>query len=181
MSSIFLQGRFSKYARFFVEKKKDEEGSEYKIFPSYAELYSFCALYGCIKNTYCEYDPELNDESESKLETEIRGEYLKTTAFNHVRQIVLLNETISNRTDKEKIDAVFRHDYENDPIYNENSAIMHKYVLGGLEKIYNKFSSAKSKENVVKLLHDSIEEFCLDCKIISPKEITNPEFDDDYV
>ena len=129
----------------------------------------------------------MDDETQHELKTEIRDEYL-TGKHEQARRLILLNEKISGRNDSEKIEATFRYDFKKEsekpkdnPERLKNDKIIEQYALGGLEKIYGKFSNVKTKEEAVKRIYGIIEEFALDCKIIEPKEnIPAPEFDEDY-
>ena len=172
MSHAYFRGINSYKASYFI-------GKDFKIFSSYAQLYTFCAIYGRINGVYSKENQTPSEGEYAGMVNEIRSEYL-TGDMRMYRRLILLTEEITSRTDAEKIDATFRYDFKDHEIEKQNDDIIEWYAIGGLNKLYDKFKNLDDKESITRTFDEILDTMYKDFGLIEVKDDFD-EFDEDYL
>lgn len=158
MASYYFRGEYAKHAR---ELTTTVERRKYPLFNSAAQLFMVSALYGLLNNHYNE--TKQFDEA-GVPPVEIREEFFnKAPYYRQFRITMIIMENQRSISDKEKIDNALRFDYKVEEgvtpdamaeksKYDENSAIIDGYALGGLEVLYEKYSDVSSEEEVIRVM-----------------------------
>lgn len=170
MRDFSFRGQYSKYAKFLFNPIENKYGS-FTILSRLIDVYIFSAIYGYLNNAFEEYDSKVeNDVDRDEISTVKQAVFINNNKFPIVRKIILINENKSGRSPSERIDSVFRYDYEyiEDSQYEKNSKIMEGYVLGGLRKLYDKFKDVRTEEDCAKLMYDMVHEFAGEVNIEEP-------------
>jgi len=165
-SSFFFKGRYADYAKTLVTRKIDQDHGT--IFPSYVSLYMVSALYGLEFGRFKQFDPD--KDASNIAPAEIREEYfIRKPEYTTFRQMVIILERERNLSATQRIDNALRFDIpvtDSTPSdlakvskYDENTAIIDGYALGGLEYLYDSFGKLKDMEDIILEMERMRKEF----------------------
>lgn len=149
-NDLVINGKHATYTKFLV--------TEEEIFKRYIDVYMNAAIMGFLYGRMSEKDSESNDKA--RIFADVLAKERNRCDFIY-RLIMLLDET-TKLTIEERIDRAFRDDAKGDKsdTHIANMRLFNKYVLGGIEVLYEKFTEdCTTKEDYIDKIYEVTKGF----------------------
>lgn len=173
-----IYGKHASYLKFLAKKNSQatEDGgfTTAAIFKRYIDVYMNAALWGITYNKQAISDRSSDDRAH------ILASAFATERDNCVfiyRLVMLLDKSVSI-DDQERINRAFRYDTDKDKkeAFEENMKVFNSYVRGGLELMYEKFTTGCSSRDdyfarAYEVLNEELKKQNASINDISPKNI----------
>lgn len=137
-----FRGKHATYAKFLATDKGSERKDGLNIFNRILDVYMISAIVGLIYDRRSQIDNSIKDSSD----IEPQQMYNEQKKLLYVYRLVLLLDTSTGLTEKERINRAFRTDENDTQQIKKNLALFNNYVLGGLEYLYEVFSGCYGNE-----------------------------------
>ena len=145
-------GKHATYVKFLVKKAK--------IFQRNIDVYMLGALVGKTYEKTSTKDTSSTDDTEIPVSVFINE---KPNCLFIYRLVMLLSDAKGEDMNIEsRLNRAFRDDLEEDSEHkmNDNMELFHSYVLGGVEKIYELYTSdITSKDEYIERMYEVLSEF----------------------
>ena len=150
---ILIKGKYATYLRYLSQKteKNDHKEKVAGVFDRHIDVYMTAAIIGL---TYgLRNDEDTNSSETAKLFADVvnREQDNLTTIF----RIAMLVDNSGNLTADEKINRAFK-----EPDTPENMKLFNSYVRGGLEWLYEQFTSgATTRDEYLAKIYEIVDNF----------------------
>ncbi len=143
-----IYGKHANYVKFL----KDND-----IFNRYIDVYMLGAIIGFKHNLKGEKDKELKDRA--RIYADAFAQEKLVCEF--IYRLIMLSEDEKNLSVEQRIDRAFRDDSsKNQDKHKKNMELFNSYVLGGIERIYNDYTSnAFNKDDYINNAFNNISSF----------------------
>lgn len=151
-SDILLKGKHATYAEFLSKttEQNDKTKKVAGVFETLYDVYSIGAVIGLYFGLKSPEDKESNDSKRIFADKVIKEKLNLQFIY---RLVMLIDSSVA--TNEEKIARAFK-----DGDKKENMDIFNSYVRGGIEWLYNQFTStANTREEYLEKIYEIVDEF----------------------
>lgn len=143
-------GKHADYVNFLCKDRGQINSDGINLFQTKIELYILAPIIGLIYNRKSDIDTSTN----SKYTIQLQQIKNYETDLEYVYRMIMLLDDKDNISEEQRLNRAFRYDNDKDK-FHENMRIFDKYVLGGIEVIYEQFANDLGDKE--QLLYDLIE------------------------
>ena len=153
---ILIKGKYATYLRYLSQKteKNDHKEKVAGVFERHIDVYMTAAIIGLTLGLRNEEDSSSGETAKLFADVVNREQDNLTTIF----RMAMLVDNSKNLTPDEKIHRAFK-----DPDTPENMKLFNSYVRGGLELLYDQFTSGVTTKDeclakIYEIVHNFAEE-----------------------
>ena len=129
-------GKHADYVNFLCKDRGQDTKDGINLFQTKIELYILAPIIGLIYNRKSDIDYSTNSTYTIQLQQIMNYE----SDLEYVYRMVMLLDDKDNISEEQRLNRAFRFDNDKTK-FQENMKIFDKYVLGGIEVIYEQFSN----------------------------------------
>lgn len=152
-SDIVIKGKYATYLRYLSQKteKNDHKEKVAGVFERHIDVYMAAAMIGVTYGLKAEEDNSSSDTTKLFADVVNREQDNLITIF----RIAMLVDNSSHLTADEKIERAFK-----EPDTLENMKLFQSYVRGGLEWLYDQFTTgATTKDEYLAKIYEIVDNF----------------------
>ncbi len=152
-SDILIKGKYATYLKYLSQKteKNDHKEKVAGVFERHIDVYMTAAVVGLVYGLRNEEDTGSTETAKLFADVVNREQDRLESIF----RIAMLVDNSSNLTADEKIHRAFR-----EPENPENMRLFNSYVRGGLEWLYEQFTSgATTKDEYLAKIYEIVDAF----------------------
>lgn len=149
-----IQGKHATYVKYLASEVKINENT---LFERYIDVYMNAAIFGLLYNRTA---PRDSSSDRARIYADAFATCRNDCIFLY--RLVMLLEQTTNIAPNERIDRAFRHDADETKknMVEENMALFHSYVLGGIEVLYEKFTEGSTtQEDYMERIYTMMRDF----------------------
>lgn len=143
-------GKHAEYVEFLCKDRGQINPNGINLFQTKIELYILAPLIGLIYNRKSNVDNSTN----SKYTIQLQQVKNYESDLEYVYRMIMLLDDKHNLSYEERLDRAFRYDKDKEKLQH-NMKIFDRYVLGGIEVIYEQFEDSLGDRE--QLLFDLME------------------------
>ena len=142
-----LKGKHAMYTKFLRDTGK--------VFSRYIDVYMEGAIIGFLHGRLAEKDS--NNTDSANMLASVFIEERDTCIFLY--RLLMLLDTTTGLTDEQRLDRAFRED-SNEEALKRNMALFNSYVRGGIEVLYEKFSTnCTTSDDYLNMIYSFVDNF----------------------